>query len=540
MKNAFRWAEFLYTNNPTYSSAVQRIARYMITELDLAGQHNTIITRYTLFFEEMQIRRILASVGISSLVYGNTFISVALPFDRHLRCPLCGLERPAKAVEYSFENFKYVVKCACGYYGEHKRVDKYSDDVNRTRVILWDPKLIELNTNLVGDSEYYMHVEPLLRHRVQKNNKFVLDTTPWEFIEAIRDDRLFKFSPGQLLHISNETLPGFNIEWGLPPSIALFRLHYQSAVLRRANEAIALDFITPFRIIFPQAASGAADPVQVMGLQTFVGKMQNMVKERRKDPTAVQVSPVPVGYQAIGGEGKALNVYPELKANNEELLNGAGFPADLFYGTLNVQALPAALRLFENTWDHLYYGYNKIIQFIANKVSRYFSWPPITAKLQRITLADDIERRQVLMQLAAAGQASQGTFFKAYGLNFMEEFTDMVREQLEMQEKQKQIAEEFKMQQQMEQEGPGVTPGDATVQAQQLAMQVVGDPMNSRQLLHQLAQSDEQLYALVKMYVERIRSQMSSEAGRQALQQGLMAAGPGGVTGAGSMPMGGA
>ncbi len=536
IKTAFRWAEYLYSSNPTYSSAIKRIARYLITDLDLSGQHNSIILRYQLLFDKLKIRRVLATFGITSLVYGNAFLSVSLPFDRILKCPTCGTERVARATDYEFQDWEYNLHCPCGYYGAHKRIDKFSDDVSRTKVLLWDPKLIEINKSITGECEYYMHVPPLLKYKIETKNKFILDTTPWEFIESVKKNGLFKFSPGSLLHIATETLPGFNMEWGLPPSVALFKLHYQSAILRKVNEAVALDYILPFRVMFPQAGSAGSDPVQAMGLSKWVSKIEEMIKKHRADPTFIQIAPVPVGYESIGGEGKALNTSPEQKAINEELLNGAGFPADLFYGTLHVQALPSALRLFENSWDHLFYGYNEALQFIANKVGKYFSWESIIAKLQRITLADDIEKRQILMQVAASGIGSQASFFKAYGMDWNKETEKAMREQIEMGEIQKKVMEDYKLQQQTE-EGAAPTPQDRTFQAQQLATQVVSDPMNSRQLLHQLAQTDEQLYALVKMYVERIRTQMASQQGREALQQGLMAAGAGGVTGAGTIPI---
>jgi len=537
IKNSFRWAEYLYSANPTYAAAVNRIARYPITDLDLSGQHNSIVLRYKLLFEHMKIRQILSTFGISVLVYGNSFMSVSLPFDRFLRCPSCGIERLSVNTEYDFQDYKFMLRCPCGNYGNMRRVDRRSDMVNRTRVILWDPKLMDINRSVTGECKYYLHIDPILRHKVFRKNKFVIDTTPWEFISAIQKDELFKFDDNSILHVSNETLPGFNLEWGLPPSVSLFRLHYQAALLRRASEAIALDYIIPLRVLFPRATSTHADPLHAIGLGSFVGRIQNMVQRHRVDPTYVQVSPIPLGYQAIGGEGKAINVSPELKAIDDTLLNAAGFPAELFYGTLNVQALPAALRLFENMWDHLIYGYNNALQFIADKVSRHFGWPPIRAKLQRITLADDIERRQILMQIAASQQGSQSSFFNAYGLDWRSEIEKMLREQIELPEIQKRVAEEYKMQQQLEDQGASTTPDQLTQHAQMLAQQALANPLGSRQLLQQLQQSDELMYAMVKMYMERMRSQASSAAGREALQQGLMAAGAGGITGAGAMPM---
>ena len=89
--------------------------------------------------------------------------------------------------------------------------------------------------------------------------------------------------------------------------------------------------------------------------------------------------------------------------------------------------------------------------------------------------------------------------------------------------------------------GGGSSVYDVHTNAQQIAQQMLAMDESSRRMqLNQISQQDDTLYGLVKMYMERIRTQMSSQAGQQALQQGLMQTQAGGVTGPmppGSPPM---
>ncbi len=79
-------------------------------------------------------------------------------------------------------------------------------------------------------------------------------------------------------------------------------------------------------------------------------------------------------------------------------------------------------------------------------------------------------------------------------------------------------------------------------QADQLAQELVslsqsGQQQQVDQTLNDLSGSDNTLYALVKDKMEKIRSQMRSDAGAQAFMDGVVNTQPGGVTGQQGPPM---
>jgi hypothetical protein len=87
----------------------------------------------------------------------------------------------------------------------------------------------------------------------------------------------------------------------------------------------------------------------------------------------------------------------------EILLNNAGVPMELYKGSLQVQSAPAALRLFESQWSHLVHGLNGYIGFIMRKLTQLLGWDRATARLTKVTHADDLQREMAKLQLMMGG-----------------------------------------------------------------------------------------------------------------------------------------
>ena len=544
MKSTFRWAEYLYMRNETYRSAVNRIVRYPITQFKYISSDSgdEVKQKYKDLFEKhLDLRTFISWVGIDTQVYGNSFISVYLPFDRFLNCPKCSISLIIHRVKYKFQSYEFHSTCKCGYSGVFERVDRPSRDESRVNLIRWNPKDIEINYNpFSGRYDYYWNPNAETIMKVEKGDSLLINDLPWQVILTIKEKKQLKFSHNMIYHLREPSLAGVAIEWGTPSCLPIFAQHYYIALLRRANEAIFLDYILPFRILHPQAQQGGtADPGMFVPMGSFVGRMKAMVARKRRDPLDIQVSPIPIGYQTISGEGKSLNVTEELKQSNEIMLNGLGYPADLYYGSLSIQAMPAALRLFENTWSYLTHGYNRLLQWIADKAQEYFSWDDMEIRLEPVTLADDIEKKQVMLQFAAAQSVAQSTALATYGLDYKEEIEKKIEDartamQVEQDAQNLQATEQMLA---SSQGGAAAPPGgsvfDIMSQADQLARQLLTMPYEMRRAeMQKLSQANKTLYAMVKDMMQKIRDQASTMAGQQFLAGG----GVPGIPPAGTQP----
>jgi hypothetical protein len=418
---------------------------------------------------------------------------------------------------------------------------------------LWHP--------ITHETIYYWIPSAEFKREVRRGNPFFIESTPWEIIEAVKADEWFRFNPGIIYHVKEETLAGLrNNGWGIPRIFSNFKQIWYVQVLKRFNEAIGLDYIIPFRVITPGKGSGSGevDPLLHTNVGVFLNRVMGMIHRHRRDPAQWNALPFPIDYQALGAEGKNLAPVELINAGNDELLNAMGFPAELFKGSIQVQAAPMALRLFERTWTHLVSALNGWVNWFFEQVADVLNWEEISGRLQPVTLAEDMERKQILLQLAASQQVSKQTAYAPFGIEWGEEVRRMFEEEKYYQDQSKRFQKEQSRAQEMEQTfeqgaqmgmqmggmamgmpgaapmGPtppggmgggapgGTTPQDMMAQAEQVALQMLGMPYEIRksQLL-QLKKGDETLHALVIQKMEDIRGQAKSQGGFQALQQAV-------------------
>ena len=492
---------------------------------------------------------------ITGNCYGNSFVSLYLPFERYLVCPDCGANYHIKTLDniYEFDPERGEFKCECKLCKRgkkvFKRVDRRSTDTDKIRIKRWNPKRIELKVHdISGEIAYYYKLDPKFVDHIRKGDPFYLDTTQWGIVKtclgkASTDgaEYLFRFDSDQIFHMHDSTLAGLNIKgWGIPPMLPYFKLAYYIQLLRRYDEAIALDFIVPFRILYPQGqAPGGQDALTMVSMQTFISAMASMVEKKRLNITSLEVSPFAIGYEMIGGEAKSLSPRENIDSASQELLNSLGFPQELFAGTLSLQAAPVALRLFEREWNPLVDSFNDILQWICNQVSKYFRWDTVTARLTPITLADDLERKGLLMQAAAGQDLSKQTVYRLIGQDYLAEQKRIIKEQQEIQKMQQEAMAQAQAQQangalggsgeggadDSGMNGPGgqvgAVPGDVMEQAKQLAYTLVVQtpPPEVRRQLMQIKQTNPTLHAMVKQEMENLRNQFASQGQQQMIQQ---------------------
>lgn len=564
LRQIFEWSEYLYLTYGTYRTAARKVVRYFLTEVVLEGQTESERDQYQDFLDnDLHLLAQLAQIGDDFMVYGNVFVSIYFPFDRLLICPECETRFHIDTIKYKFNLKKTEFTCTCPkceYDGAMKHLDIRSMDKSKVRLIRWDPKQIRMRCHdISGEIEYYLELDQRFVQKLAEGNRFYLNSTPWSMIESCSkakgsEQPLYLFDSSSIYHMKESSLAGLPIKgWGIPPILPNFKLAYYIQLLRRYDEAVALDFIVPFRVLHPtQAAPGGAgtDPLQTMSMESFVAKMSKLVANKRKNLTDIQVSPFPIGYQMFGGEAKALAPKDSIAQAMDELLNAVGFPAELYRGSLSIQAFPVALRLFEKTWGSLVDGYDDLISWILERISKYFMWGDITGSLRSVTLADDIERKALALQAAAGQDISKGTAYKPLGINYLEEQRKVVDEQKEIQKLQQEAMEEQEAAQmvpgggQQQQAGPGgapgATPGDVHSQAKDLAYQLVTQTPETlrRGELIKIKHSNPTLHALVLQEMDALRQELSRQGQAMMLQQAKMASDDSDVrvNGAGSLP----
>lgn len=569
MVDVLRWCEaaWIHGANGTYRQACQRISRFFLTEIEYSDTSDEgDSTRWKDFHNNtLRLFDCLGNLGDDFLCYGNSFSSVYIPFHRFLSCPRCKLERPIRWWDYEFHDGKFISKepCKghsgkknCGWKGVLKRKDRPSLNEKDVKIIRWSPHNMVMMFNPISyQTKYLMNIPKDIVAAVQAGEKFWLESLPWKFVQCCIQNKKFEFYPGVVFHMKEDTVAGIhNAGWGLPRVLSTLRQLYYLQVLKRQDEAIALDYIIPLRVITP-APIGKTDPLQTVNQARFRASVDHMLRQRRKDPAAWNVMPYPISYEAHGAEAKNMSPVELKTLGTDEFLNAIGIPAEMYRATLTMQAAPMALRLFSQSWGHWVSNINGWLDWSCDIISSAFSWDKCSARMKPSTLADDIELRQIQMQMAAARQISYTTAVGPLGIDMKKEVDRIMEEdKLRMQAQDKfQRDIENRQAQGLLSPGKGAAtamsmgqpagaggapaggggmgalqtegmgPGDMRQQAMEIANQLVRMPSNiqRRQILSQIRASSETMHALVKSKMQEIRSQAGSQ-GRDALASGAM------------------
>lgn len=537
LKKLFTWVEYLYYNSAQVFAGVKKFAEYPITEINYDTENQKLKEKYQLVLERViGIKRACIRVSLDLQVYGNSFSSVQLPFKRLLVCSGCSSEHDIRYVDFKFEYKKVKVtgKCPnCEKNVVFEIKDKKIIDPHRVHVIRWDPKLIDISHNTItNEYEYYLDVPTNIVERVKDGDRHIVMTTPLGVLRTIADEERFKFTPGEIWHMKADAPAGIESGWGYPQLLACMPLFYHAAVLRKANEAIALDHIVPKRILHPAAVSGSGDPITTISVQKWMGDMESSLRKWNTDPNYVMLAPIAVTTSQLGGDARALMVQQEISQAEDNIIAAMGFPKEFIYGGLSFTGSSVTLRMLENQLESAVFQINNFMQWVTDKVGKYLSWGEIKVSLGDFKMVDDVQQKQLMLQLWQGAVISKTKVAETFGIDLAVERERMKEEQLadmRMQQEvakaqadlQNSVAEQAKAQAAMGQAPAGVQYDQQAIiaQAEQLAQQLLSLDTGSRKSqLHSLQMEDFVMYSVVIQRMEQMQLDQRNQA--MAQQQG--------------------
>lgn len=481
MRDALRFCEFIFHSNSMVREAARRVLSYFITSVEVKGVKNERLgedeqDKYNTFLDQtLDIKKVLHEVGLDFLCYGNSFTSIIVPFRRYLVCPKCYFDAPLREVLAHKEQWgfrwqmpKFHARCPnpkCKYTGVFHRVDRRSSSEKDVRVHRWPVYDMEVRYDPFRDHrEYVWRIPEDYRQQVKRGDPQILEGVPWEVVEAIDKQGFLLFDKGVVHHMYEPTLSGVRSRgWGISRTLVNFRHAWYVQVLHRYNEAIALDYIMPMRVLTPapQTSSNpeAGDPLFGVDLGGLRGEVDGMLRRHRIDPATWHFISQPVQYQILGGEANQLAPSELLEQGVAMLLNGFGMPAELYKGTLSLQAMLPAIRLFQSSWTYLTHSYNGFIHWLLNSIADSLGWEPATGTLMQPTMVDDMQNVMAKLQLMQAQQISQTTALRGLGLDFKQETRQTLEEESFKQKEQSKIQEEMETAATMDQMAAGQMPG---------------------------------------------------------------------------------
>lgn len=263
VKQMFRWCRYYFLVNPLINAIVFKMSEYPITDVLFDTEREELREKWRSFLlEDLRYRSFQIEIGLDYYTYGNALVSIFFPFVKLLKCPKCGLEKPAKDSEYRFQNYQFHQLCTrCNYHGPVTSRDHYTRVSKGIRLLRWNPEDVDIRYNdLTGEYEYYYEIPVQMKNDIMIGRKSVVETVPQLFIDALKLKKAVVFSRDNIYHFKRPTLAGKDRGWGTPLILPVLKDTFYLQILRKAQEAIALEHIVPLRVLFPQAGSATSDP----------------------------------------------------------------------------------------------------------------------------------------------------------------------------------------------------------------------------------------------------------------------------------------
>lgn len=528
LHDVIRWARYITTQSPVVTEVIRKLSTYPITDFVIDTKNPGTKAKYEELIRSFNLKPSLHNIGFEYHTVGNVFVSVYFPIQRTLACPTpgCGGEHNALNASFAkFERYEFVGTCPlCLGRVTFKVKDSKSLDVKRMNLISWDPLNISVNHNpITNESEYYYKIPNDIRRRIQQGDKLLANTIPWQMVMAIKNNQDFKFERHAIFHLKNISAGHLISGVAVPPLLSQFTTVFYQTTLRKANESIASDFMTPLRVLFPQGQTSNSDPVVSLSLRNFAANMTQAVKNHRMDGNHVLVAPVPVGYETISGEGKTLLISQEIQQADQTLLLSMGVSLELLSGTTNWTSSTVGLRMLENTLKCYVDQIEHLVSWVFEQASKYLGLEVCPVRMTPFRLTDDEGLRQMLMGLASSGKASMATLFESFGRDYDDELERIKEEavktaisqvltSLEIEKAQFIAAKSANGSEENDQEYK-----DALGRAQALAEQLgSADEGTIRRTLNELKVSDYGMYLMTAKLLEEVKNSNRAAAQDQA------------------------
>lgn len=467
MKRLFRWCRYYFFTNPLVNAVCYKMASYPITDLLFEHPHSGVARKYEHLKDRvLNYRQFLVGVGLDYQVYGNAFVSISYPMTKFLICGHCKHAAPARQLrgKYRWRNLRFELRCPkCGKQGEAVQEDVPLRNPQGIRLVRWDPERIEIDhIEETGDTEYYYRMNPRTVNRIVLGKPHVIETIPAVFIEAARKKLPIRFKPGQVFHLNRPTISGKDQGWGMPRILPVLQDVFYLRILKKGQEMIAREHLTPMRILFPQAGSGSSDPFTTMPLSGWKSRIEEEITRWRRDPNYIPILPLPVGHQLIGGQGRAMVLHQEHRVWAEQIVAGMHTPQEFIFGGTSYSGTNVSMRNLENEFINYREETMGLTDWIFDSIGAWMGWERVNKKFRRFRMADDMQRVMIYFQLNQAGKVSDRTLLRELNEDFETE------KRMKALEARQQVDDQRRMQ-------------VSSAQAQAEAQQVMGRYMQAGQ-----------------------------------------------------------
>jgi len=433
VKQLFKFCRYYFLTNPVINAVVMKMSEYPVTDIVVDHEDPEVVRKWTDYMHDtVRMRSFQIECGLDYNTYGTCAVSLSFPFQKYLTCRNCGFSEQARKIrnKWIYTSNEFRLNCPrCGHTGAANPKDWYYQDASNIRPVRWNVEDIEVSYNdITGECTYFYTIPAPLRADITLGKKDVVESIPQIFLQAIRQQKGVVFSKGNFFALKRATLAWQDRGWGIPMILPVLKDAFYLQIMKKAQEAILLEHIIPLRVIFPQAASGTADPFTTINLVDWRDQMAAEIARWRHDQNYIPIMPLPIGNQSIGGDGKALLLSGDMMALGEQIIMGMGVPREFLQGGLSYAGTNVSMRMLENAFLSYIGRQRQMVNWIVEMVAHFMRWPKVNVRFKPFKMADDLQRKSYLFQLNQAQKISDTTLLADADLDVEEENDIMVRE----------------------------------------------------------------------------------------------------------------
>ena len=501
MKDVLIWAQYLWERNAQYRTSLQKVVSYFVSDVTVIqeNQNNEVDNDAVNQFKELltdtyDILPQVLQFGEELAAMGNVFLSMERVFTRELLCPTIGcgwsqrLKNLVKGRDYEWNGAEFTGVCPrCGRKVKWVIKDiKSQDEQGRLiRFVYRSAEDMRVQYNrLTGTFKYLYKLPADVSAAIKRGDVVYLEDTPKVFLDAaVKGDQFIEFPEDMFLSMRTKTLSNMDRlykGWGMPLFMVAFDNVIRRQHLDKFNEAVAMDYLIPTRILSPapqNLKAGIDDPNRMpMSGATWRANMSQALKGRITNPTQWILSPVPVQEIQVGGN-KDMIPTELLEYETTQMLADMGIPQEFRQTNFQVVAPTMGLRMFERQWIHFAKNLNYMVRFVADVIARAHHIENMQCTLDMTSFVEDDMNKQVCLQLMQGGMIAKTPVLKRLGIDYKEDL------KLQMQEQKDQ--EKAALEQQKNQENvemvqavipPAASPGigQAQMNIEQMQQQAQG------------------------------------------------------------------
>ena len=451
------WALWLYERNARYRMAINRIVSYFCSGITVTPNDNNegadsddVEALKAMLTDKYELLELTNRFGIDLAAMGNAFVSCERIFSRMLLCPDCrkwemALSQLRKGRDYTWDGKDFKGRCpCCGKEVKYmvKDVPSQTVDGRKLRFIFRNPQDMRIGYNeLTGEYRFYYQLPDHIKDAIKRGDQVYLETTPKVFMEAAMTNDLIEFPESMFYHDRTTTLAAMDKlfkGFGVPLFLHCFDTILSLSYLDKFNEAIVQDYISPLRIISPDASNlkaGVDDPNRMpMSGASFRNFMHSALKKTRENPSTYIISPVAVKAEYIGNDAKNMAPVDLLEWYGNEMYNDMAIPQELRQASFQVVAPSMGLRMFERQWVMYAKSLHKFTKWVGQKVCDIEKIENMTVDLDVTSFVEDDMNKQVKLQLMQGGVISKTEVLQDYGIDYSKDLDQRMQEQKQEQE----------------------------------------------------------------------------------------------------------